>query len=258
MNAPLRVIDTGLNSARWNIAVTAALSEFHLNGDIDDTLRLHCYRRSVLLGRHQVLDHAVDRSLCIQKKIEIARRISGGRAVYMSPGVLAWDLVMARTAAASLKVVSAKVCGAIATALAGFGFAARFRPPGDVVIGGQKVSGSAGWHDGGSLMLQGTVLVTADLEEMAQVLRLPVPADSPLPVVTLADGPGPAPVFDSVADAVTDAIARALGRRPLRDRLSMWEADMAARLLGEEIGTEEFIRGETLSRAHPDPAGQSA
>lgn len=250
MNTPLRVIDTGLNSARWNIAVTAALSELHLAGDMEDTLRLHCYRRSVLLGRHQVLDHAVDRSFCARKAIEIARRITGGGAVYMSPGVLAWDLVMARSGAASLEEASTKVCGAIAAALAGFGFAARFRPPGDVVIGEQKVSGSAGWHDGGSLIHQGTVLIDADLEEMAHVLRMPVAADIPFPVITLADG-GSTPDFQSVANAVSDAIAQALDRQPVRDRLSKKETDMAARILAEEIGTEEFVEGETPAHAQP-------
>ncbi|RUM97089.1 lipoate--protein ligase family protein [Pseudaminobacter arsenicus] len=255
MNTPLRVIDTGLNSARWNIAVTAALSELHLGGSLEDTLRLHCYRRSVLLGRHQLLDDAVDRSFCARKGIEIARRVTGGGAVYMSPGVLAWDLVMARSAAASLEAVSTKVCGAIATALASFGFAARFRPPGDVVIGGQKVSGSAGWHDGCSLVHQGTVLIDADLEEMARVLRMPVAADIPLPVMTLADG-GSAPDFQSVANAVSDAIAQALDRRPVRGRLSTLESDMATKFLAEEIGTDEFVEGE--EPAHSQPASLPA
>lgn len=250
MNTPLRVIDTGLNSARWNIAASAALAELHLDGAIDDTLRLHRYQPSVLLGRHQLLDHAVDRDLCTRKGIEIARRITGGGAVYMSPGVLAWDLVMARSVAASLEAVSARVCAAIATALAGLGFAARFRPPGDVLIGGQKVSGSAGWHDGGSLIHQGTVLIDTDLEEMARVLRMPVAADTPFPVMTLSDG-GSAPDFQSVANAVSDAITQALDRQPVRDRLGTKEADMASRLLAEEIGTDEFVEGATPTHVQP-------
>ncbi|MGB3390470.1 MAG: lipoate--protein ligase family protein [Pseudaminobacter sp.] len=254
MNTPLRVIDTGLHSARWNIALSAALAELHLDGAIGDTLRLHRYRPSVLLGRHQVLDRAVDRGLCARKNIEIARRITGGGAVYMAPGVLAWDLVISRKVTGTLEEVSAKICGAIATALAGFGFAARIRPPGDVMVGEQKVSGSAGWHDGGSLIHQGTVLIDADLEEMAQVLRLSTDGNTPLPVMTLAEGPGPTPDFDSVAAAMIDAIAQALGRRPAHGRLATKEVDMASRLLAEEIGTQEFIEGETLSRSRPEPA----
>ncbi len=39
----LRVLDTGINSARWNIAVTAAMLELRAAGGIPDTLRFHRY-----------------------------------------------------------------------------------------------------------------------------------------------------------------------------------------------------------------------
>lgn len=246
MTAPLRVVDTGLNRARWNIAMTAALSELHLDGGIGDTLRLHRYERCVLLGRHQQLEQAVDRDFCTRQGIEIARRITGGGAVYMSPGVLAWDLVLARRTAASPEAVSARIGGAIADALAGFGIAAYFRPPGDVVVRDRKISGSAGWHDGGSLIHQGTLLVTTDLEEMATALRIPA-TGAPLPVITLADEAGP-PCLEEVADAVAAAIIRALGRQARFDRSSTRETELAQELLAEEIGTEEFIEGEAASR----------
>lgn len=254
MTASLRVIDTSLNSARWNIAVTAALSELHLGGGLEDTLRLHRYEKSVLLGQHQKLDQAVDRGFCRQQGIGIARRITGGGAVYMSPGVLAWDLVLARRTAASLEEVSARIGGAIANALAGFGIAAYFLPPGDVVVGDRKISGSAGWHDGGSLIHQGTVLIDADLEEMASALRIPSDG-TPLPVMTLADEAAALPRIDDVADAVMASIAQALGRQARFDRLSSQEADLASELLAEEIGTEDFIEGEAAS--HPSAATTS-
>lgn len=247
MNAPLRVVDTGLNPARWNIALTAALSELHLDGGIDDTLRLHRYERCVLLGRHQQLEQAVDRAFCTRQGIEIARRITGGGAVYMSPGVLAWDLVLARRAAASPQEISARIGGAIADALTGFGLAAYFRPPGDVMVGDRKISGSAGWHDGGSLIHQGTVLVAADLEEMATALRIRA-AGKPLPVMALADEAMASPRLEDVANAVTAAIVRALGRQARFDTLSTRETELAMGLLAEEIGTEEFIEGEALLR----------
>lgn len=251
MNTPLRTLDTGVNAARWNIAMTAALSELHLTGALADTLRLHSYERSVLLGRHQLLEDAVDRSMCARKGIAIARRITGGGAVYMSPGVLAWDLVVARTAAPSLEDASATVCGAIAAALAELGFAARFRPPGDVLIGEKKVSGSAGWHDGGTMIHQGTVLIDADLEEMAQALKLPWDANTPLPVTTLANCAAHVPSIQAVSDAMSRAIAQAFDRTPVSDQLSAQGIDLTRRLLTEEIGTEEFVEGETEARLQP-------
>jgi lipoate-protein ligase A len=164
----------------------------------------------------------------------------------MSPGVLAWDLVLARRTAVSLEEVSARIGSAIADALCGFSIAAYFRPPGEVVVGDRKISGSAGWHDGSSLIHQGTVLVDADLDEMASALRI-LSDGTPLPVMTLADGTAALPCLEEVADALTVAIAQALDRQARFDRLSAQEADLALELLAEEIGTEDFIEGEAVS-----------
>ncbi len=49
MSCPLRLLDTGLMPARWNVAMTATLIERHARRQIPDTLRLHRYHTSVLL-----------------------------------------------------------------------------------------------------------------------------------------------------------------------------------------------------------------
>jgi lipoate-protein ligase A len=241
MKATLRVVDTGLNSARWNIAMSAALSELHLTRSTPDTLRLHFYPRSVLIGRHQTLDHVIDRRACAARGIEIARRITGGGAVYMAPGVLAWDLVMARSALGSLPHASETICGAVASALFRMGFAARFRAPGDVIIDGRKVSGSAGCHDGGTLTHQGTVLIDVDLDEMAEVLGLPSDRSASLSVAALCTLAGHAPASAAVSAAVSLAIGEAFGRSLVADAVSERELAVANRLLEEEIGTQAFV-----------------
>src|SRR5215471_19250569 len=96
MSTALRVVDTGLMPARVNIALTAALAELHRAGQCPDTLRFHLYPPSVLIGRNQALERVVNPSYCRRNSIEIARRITGGGAVFMSPGVLAWDIVAER------------------------------------------------------------------------------------------------------------------------------------------------------------------
>lgn len=259
MKAALRVVDTGLNSARWNIAMSAALSEIHLSGSTPDTLRLHFYPRSVLVGRHQMLDQVIDRRACAARGIEIARRITGGGAVYMAPGVLAWDLVMARGVLGSLPHASETICGAVASALFRMGFAARFRAPGDVIIDGRKVSGSAGCHDGGTLIHQGTVLIDVDLDEMAEVLGLPCDRSASLSVAALCALADHAPAPDVVSAAVSLAIAEALGRSLVGDTVSGRELAVANRLLEEEIGTEAFIErgdldGDLVQSAIASPA----
>jgi lipoate-protein ligase A len=227
----LRVTDTGLNGARWNVAVTAALAELHATGRIPDMLRLHRYPVSVLLGRSQPLPPAVA-AACARRGAEIARRVTGGGSVAMSPGVLAWDLVTARRWP-SLEAAAATIGGALAAALARPGLAARFRPPGDVLVDGRKVAGTAGLFDGPTLLLQGSLLVDVDRGGMAELLCVPA-----LPVTTLAEVGAPlAPA------ALAAAFATALGLPMRPAALGAAERALAARLLGE-IGADAFVFGE--------------
>jgi len=234
--APLRLIDTGLSAARANIAMTAALAELHAAGRIPDTLRLHRYPASVLLGRSQPLTAAI-RAACQRRGAEIARRVTGGGAVAMGQGVLAWDMVLARNTFASLDAAATAFGTALAVALQGAGLAAEFRAPGDVLIGGVKVAGTSGLHDGPTLLHQGSLLVAADIDAMADLLDLPA-----LPVTTLAAHGGPG--IDAAADLLASALAGALGRPLAPSALDVTETALADKLLADEIGRDDFVEGE--------------
>ena len=205
MNPGLRVIDTGLADPRRNVALTAALIEAHVRGEIPDTLRLHRYQKCVLIGRSQDAETVLDAAACRRRGAAIVRRVTGGGAVAMAPGILAWDLVVARRRWASLEAASETLGAAVTAALASLGFAAGFRPPGEVALAGRIVAGFAGAFDGPTLMQQGSLLVDADLAEMAELLGLPA-----LPLATLA-GSGPVPPVEAIGAALAAAFADALG-----------------------------------------------
>ncbi len=155
----MRILDTGLMPARWNIAMTAALSELHGKGLIPDTVRFHRYPACVLLGRGQDIEASADVAYCRRQQIEITRRVTGGGAVFMSPRMLAWDVVVDRRAwGGDLASVTRRICEGVAAGLSRLGAVARFRAPNDIEISGRKVSGSGGYVEGRSAVLQGTVL----------------------------------------------------------------------------------------------------
>ena len=158
----LRIIDTGVKPARWNIAATAALLELHRIGATPDTIRFHRYPRSVLIGRNQALDREVDIERCHRTGVEIARRVTGGGAVYMSSGILAWDIVAGRSRLGdSLGEVTLKIGSAIAAGLRRLGSPAKADAQGAVDIQGRKVSGSSGGFDGpaeGLLLVHNTLV----------------------------------------------------------------------------------------------------
>jgi len=247
----LRVIDTGLEPARWNIAVTAALLELHRTGDIADTLRFHRYPRSVLVGRHQDLTETVDAERCRRSGVEIARRVTGGGAVYMSPAILAWDLVAARQqVGANLGDAASRVGAMIAEGLRRLGLPVHANASGGIEIDGRKVGGSSGSFDGPTLLMQGTILIDFDRDEMSRLLKVNTEAAGPAPrVASLADFLGRVPSTEEVRAALLTEMSEAW-RAPIAIAdLGPDELALAEVLLTGEIGTEEFVRGDAAPTA---------
>jgi lipoate---protein ligase len=243
MSGPIRILDTGLMPARWNVAMTAALTGLHAKGRTADTVRFHRYPRCVLLGRSQRAEDAADLDYCRRHGIEIARRVTGGGAVYMSPRMLAWDVVLDRRLfGGSLEVVTQAVCEGVASGLAQLGAMARFRAPNDIEIGGRKVSGSSGYAEGRSGVLQGTVLTGDDADEMAGALRIPA-ALLRSRVTNLGDELG-VPPLPAIAAAITQGIAEVLQREPARTSPDAEETALCEALLRAEIGSDTFVHGD--------------
>jgi lipoate-protein ligase A len=242
---PLRILDTGLMSPRWNVAMTAALAEL----PAIDAVRFHRYAACVLLGASQGAESAADVAYCRDAGIEIARRVTGGGAVYMSPGMLAWDvLVDRRQFGGDLAAVTERVCGGVAAGLERLGVAARFRPPNDIAIGGRKVSGTAGYLAGRIAVLQGTVLVSDDVPVMARALRLPEAALRER-VTCLAAETGAAPVLPAVMERIAAGLAEALGREPVPAELDSAEIALCNALLRDGTGTDAYVAGRSAAPA---------
>lgn len=224
--------------ARRNIALTAAMAELHGEGRVSDTLRIYRYPRAVLLGCNQDAATAIDPSECGARGIEIARRITGGGAVYMDRGVVTWDLLISRRDAGGMHALARRVCGALAAALSRFGVAAQFRPENDVIVGSRKIAGASGYSDGETLVYQGSLLYAPDLEAMASVLNLPSVEDH---VTSLASELSQGPEEADVIALVESAIADALDRVPEQSKFTEGELNRAADLFDREYGRDDFV-----------------
>ena len=93
MAPEFRVINTGLRSGRDNIAFDKALIDSRLADDIPDTIRFLRFPPTALVGLHQDLRREIKLEYCRKKSIGIARRITGGGAIYFDEGQLGWELV---------------------------------------------------------------------------------------------------------------------------------------------------------------------
>lgn len=265
-NGVLRVLDSGVLEGRLNIAIGQAIIEARQAGRVPDTLRFLRFPPTALVGRHQALGQELDLDYCRQHGIGTARRITGGGAIFMEPGLLGWELAFDRKTlgAPSLPVLTRTICEAAAEGISSLGVEARYRPRNDIEVEGRKISGTGGFFDGDTLFYQGTVLVDMDPDVMVAALRVPQSKlarrqlDSAAQrVVTLREllGDG-TPQLPVIQDALVSAFAQRFGLRVLRGQLSEAELEEARARHRDEIGTEEFVNGiEEPPAARGDLAG---
>jgi len=247
----LRVIDAGRREGRFNIALDAAMIELHQAGRIPDTLRFIHFPPTALVGRHQVLGRELDLDYCRGQGIGVARRVTGGGAIYMDEGQLGWALVFHRRTLglAGLGDVARAICEAVAAGLSRLGVDARYRPRNDIEVDGRKISGTGGFFDGDTLIYQGTVLLDLDPQRMLAALRVPASklarhgaGSAAQRVVTLRELLGDrTPGVAEVQAALLEGFAARLGLPWYEDTVSEQELALAARHHAEEIGTDDFV-----------------
>ena len=97
----------------------------------------------------------------------IARRISGGGAVYHDKGNINFTFVSSPKNYSVKKNFEIMMCG-----MKKLGFDAELNGRNDVVIGGRKFSGNA-FYKGSSCFHHGTVLISANYEKMSSYLNVP-------------------------------------------------------------------------------------
>ena len=248
-----RVIDTGVLEGRLNIAIGQAIIEARQAGRVPDTLRFLRFPPTALVGRHQALGQEIDLDFCREHGIGVVRRITGGGAIFMEPGLLGWELAFSRKTlgVSSLPELTREICEAAAEGISRLGVAARYRPRNDIEVDGRKISGTGGFFDGDILFYQGTVLVDMDAQLMVSALRVPQAKlakrqlDSAAQrVVTLRELLGDAtPGLPAIQEALASAFAQRFGLKVARGELSAPELEEAQTLYREEIGTEEFVNG---------------
>jgi len=251
----LRVLDTGLRTARENLALTAALAEGHRANTTPDTLRFQDFHPSAIVGRHQSLAREVRLDRCSSLGVQTARRMTGGGAIYMGPGLLGWELIADKSRLPhGLDAITQTLCTGLATGLSTLGIDARFRPRNDIEVDGKKISGTGGYSDGRTLVFQGTVLIDFDVNDMAEVLALPSLKRDRNGIEALADRVtslrcvlGSAPPRETVIAAVTGGLAAALGSAPFHGTLTPQEQAAAEHTHAAEFGTDAFVTGADLA-----------
>ncbi len=214
----------------------------------------------VLIGSSQEAAREVDLAECRRRDLPVVRRPSEGGAIYCDRDCLLFSVVCRRDARSAAGPAEALALwgGLIVKALGRMGVAgeACFARPNDILVGGRKVAGLTltDWY--GIRAFSGALLVDADLETMAAVLR-PGPdklgrhgAASLAERVTTLRRCGKATLTPEEGIAALAAtIAQERGVRLEREPLSAWEMEEAVPLRKHKYGHPGWNRTEPALEA---------
>ncbi len=145
-------------------------AEKHLTlGAAEDECIMYLWRnaRTVFIGRNQNCWAECNVSVLEADGGKLARRLSGGGAVYHDEGNLNFTF-----AASAENYDVARQCAVIAAAVGEFGLDARVSGRNDILIDGAKFSGNAFWKFGQNHYHHGTILIKTDTAAMARYLSV--------------------------------------------------------------------------------------
>ena len=125
---------------------------------------------TIVVGKYQNTAEEIDQAYVDAHGIRVARRLSGGGAVYHDRGNLNFTFIVDRADAPGLnfKIFVEPVI----RALARFGVHAAFTGRNDLTIDGMKFSGNAQYARRGRLLHHGCIMLDSNLTSVADALRV--------------------------------------------------------------------------------------
>jgi lipoate-protein ligase A len=151
-----------------------ALDEAILRLSNSPTLRIWRNEKSVVLGINSRVRDEVNLSFANASGIKIARRISGGGAVYQDVGNLNYSIIVKDILGKGVEYLYDYLLkGTICSINRLTDERVRVANTSDLVVKGFKVSGNAGYLYREKCLLHGTLLLRADLKTLYNVLIIP-------------------------------------------------------------------------------------
>jgi lipoate-protein ligase A len=130
--------------------------------------------KCAMLGCNQVAYAEIDVRLADEAGIQVVRRSSGGGTIFTDPGVLLYTVILPLPYHGTSDVKRLEfeyVSNPVVSALRDMGAAARAEGRNDILLNGAKISGLAQYVKGNRLCTHGSLLFSANLDELAAVLK---------------------------------------------------------------------------------------
>ena len=146
-----------------------AIEEYLFRKSREDVFMLWQNEPTVVIGKSQNAYAEIDLDLARARGVHIARRITGGGAVYHDLGNVNYSIVS--TSKGKDGIDFAYFCAPMIAALSSLGVKATLSGRNDLTVDGKKVSGNAQHAEGDRVLHHGTLLFNSDLEALSSVLR---------------------------------------------------------------------------------------
>jgi len=170
-----RFVELETYDAAMNMAIDHAIYESVAIGREKPTVRLYKWKNnSVSIGAFQNL-HNIDLEACRKHKVDVVRRMTGGRAVFHDKSDFTYSVIAhIRHFRYRVDVAYREICDSLINTLKELGINSKLENKNDIIVNGKKISGNAAraLHDG--IYLQhGTLIYGIDYSIMPEVMKVP-------------------------------------------------------------------------------------
>lgn len=197
---------------------------------------------TIVIGRNQNALAEFDLEKTKEDRVMIARRPTGGGAVYHDMGNLNFTFVSPRK-----YYDSAQTARIIMDAVGSFGVEVAFSGRNDITAGGRKFSGNAYTLNEQAGLHHGTLLISADLSKIAAYLT---PDKLKYAGKSVASTPSPVVALSSLDPDITVEMLRERVEASFRETMTRLHPGITFELLGEgEIPGDELQRVYALYKS---------
>lgn len=149
----------------WNLAT----EEYLLKNSSEDYLFLYINNPCVVVGKHQIAQKEINAPFILANNILIARRLSGGGAVYHDEGNLNFSFIqsVAISESISYRIITESIFHFLKLLVPELSISER----NDFLLNGKKISGSAMHIYKDRVLAHGTLLIDCNLRNLSQSLK---------------------------------------------------------------------------------------
>ena len=164
----MRYIITNYSKAYYNMALEQMLMEDKRFNE--EYLFFYIHTPSIIVGKNQNTFAEINPAFVKEHNITVARRISGGGAVYHDEGNLNFSFVCKRNAQQGIDF--ARFTKPVINALKTLGVNADLSERNDILIEGRKFSGNAEYLNKEKILHHGTLMIDVNIENLVNALHV--------------------------------------------------------------------------------------